>query len=142
MIVFVRYNLGTGVPVELQEEASVSDLKEVVGSQQGVRPDLLRVLFAGRELRNTSTLQESDLPEQSTVHVVLPPSDSPSSQLLLPQQRLARGSGEQLDLTRSLPSTSSGLAVILEGGQTGWGGGAAEEVQAAEVTGESVVYPV
>ncbi|KAL3050786.1 hypothetical protein OYC64_012750 [Pagothenia borchgrevinki] len=79
MIVFVRYNLGEEVPLELHEEARVSDLKEAVGTQQGVRPELLRVLFAGRELRSTSTLQESDLPEQSTVHVVLPPSDSSPS---------------------------------------------------------------
>lgn len=45
--------------VELQEEASVAELKEVVGSQQGVRPELLRVLFAGRELRSTASLQVS-----------------------------------------------------------------------------------
>lgn len=45
--------------VELQEEASVAELKEVVGSQQGVRPDNLRVLFAGRELQSTATLQVS-----------------------------------------------------------------------------------
>ncbi|KAJ4922187.1 hypothetical protein JOQ06_016593 [Pogonophryne albipinna] len=54
MIVFVRYNLGEEVLLELQEEARVSDLKEAVGTQQGVRPELLR---------------ENDLPEQSTVHV-------------------------------------------------------------------------
>lgn len=55
--VFVRFNLGPGVPVELQEEASVAQLKEVVGSQQGVRPERLKVLFAGRELQSTATLQ-------------------------------------------------------------------------------------
>lgn len=55
--VFVRYNLGPGVAVELEEEASVAQLKEVVGSQQGVQPELLRVLFAGKELKSTSTLQ-------------------------------------------------------------------------------------
>lgn len=43
--------------MELQEEASVAELKEVVGSQQGVEPEQLRVLFAGRELRSTATLQ-------------------------------------------------------------------------------------
>ncbi|XP_051251670.1 E3 ubiquitin-protein ligase parkin isoform X2 [Dicentrarchus labrax] len=137
MIVFVRYNLGPGVPMELQEEASVAKLKEVVGSQQGVRPEQLRVLFAGRELRSTATLQSCDLPEQSTVHVVLPPSGSSSSHLLLLQERLARG-GEQehnsltrLDLSSSrLPSTSSGLAVILEGNNEG-----AEEVHATGLKG-------
>ncbi|XP_044228140.1 E3 ubiquitin-protein ligase parkin [Thunnus albacares] len=141
MIVFVRYNLGPGVAVELQEEASVAELKEVVGSQQGVRPEQLRVLFAGRELQSAATLQGCDLPEQSTVHVVLPPSGSSSSQLLLLQERLARGGEEEqdsltrLDLSSSrLPSTSSGLAVILEGSD----GGGAEEVT-EEVTEEATV---
>lgn len=45
--------------MELQEKASVAELKEVVASQQGVRPELLRVLFAGRELKSTTTLQVS-----------------------------------------------------------------------------------
>ncbi|GLD56002.1 E3 ubiquitin-protein ligase parkin-like isoform X1 [Lates japonicus] len=110
-------NLGPGVAVELQEEASVAELKEVVGSQQGVRPEQLRVLFAGRELQSSATLQGCDLPEQSTVHVVLPPSGSSSSQLLLLQDRLSLvGEEEQDSLTRldlsssRLPSTSTGLA--------------------------------
>ncbi|XP_071371032.1 E3 ubiquitin-protein ligase parkin, partial [Centroberyx affinis] len=118
--VFVRYNLGPGVEVELQQESRVWELKEEVGRLQGVRPESLRVLFAGRELHSNTTLQGCDLPEQSTVHVVLPPSgSSSSSQLLLLQERLSR-SGEEdvltrLDLSSSrLPSTSSGLAVILE----------------------------
>ncbi|CAK6983767.1 LOW QUALITY PROTEIN: E3 ubiquitin-protein ligase parkin [Scomber scombrus] len=138
MIVFVRYNLGPGVAVELQEESSVAELKEVVGSQQGVRPEQLRVLFAGRELQSTATLQGCDLPEQSTVHVVLPPSGSPSCRLLLLQERLARSGEEEqdsltrLDLSSSrLPSTSSGLAVILEGNS----GGGAEEVTEEARTG-------
>lgn len=57
LLVFVKYNLGPEVVVELQDEATVADLKEVVGHQQGVQPELLRVLFAGRELKSTSTLQ-------------------------------------------------------------------------------------
>ncbi|XP_054483181.1 E3 ubiquitin-protein ligase parkin-like, partial [Anoplopoma fimbria] len=152
MLVFVRYNLGPGVPVELQEEARVEQLKELVGSQQGVRPELLRVLFAGRELRSSFTLQGCDLPEQSTIHVLLPKSGSSPSQLLLLQERLIRGGEDEqnaltrLDLSSShLPSTSSGLAVILEGsdggGEKGAGGGdrgaeeVTEEVQAASLKG-------
>lgn len=57
----VRYNLGPELVVELQEEATVAELKEVVGRQQGIQPELLRVLFAGRELKSTSTLQVTSL---------------------------------------------------------------------------------
>ncbi|XP_047459258.1 E3 ubiquitin-protein ligase parkin [Mugil cephalus] len=115
MILFVRYNLGPGVAVELQEEASVAELKEVVGSQQGVRPDRLRVLFAGRELQSTSTLQGCDLPEQSTIHVLLHSGSSSNHRFLLQEEN---------SLSR-LNTSSSGLAEILEE-STGQGGGGGE----------------
>ncbi|KAG9275103.1 E3 ubiquitin-protein ligase parkin [Astyanax mexicanus] len=58
-----------------------------------------------------------DLPEQSTVHVVLPPAGSARHSELVLQQRLGRGvnSLTRLDLSASrLHATSTGLAVILE----------------------------
>ncbi|KAK3574013.1 hypothetical protein QTP86_034352 [Hemibagrus guttatus] len=58
-----------------------------------------------------------DLPEQSTVHVVLPPAGSTRRSELVLQRRLSRGvdSLTRLDLSASrLPATSTGLAVILE----------------------------
>lgn len=57
--VFVRYQQGPAVALELREEARVSELKEVVGGQQGVRAERLRVLFAGRELKSSATLRVS-----------------------------------------------------------------------------------
>ncbi|XP_056903040.1 E3 ubiquitin-protein ligase parkin [Takifugu flavidus] len=149
MIVFVRYNLGPEVVVELQEEATVAELKEVVGQQQGVQPDLLRVLFAGRELKSTSTLQGCDLPEQSTVHIIVPSPASSSYKTLLLPEHLSQGEEEnhdsltRLDLSASrLPTTSSTLGVILErndsegvGATAGGGGGGAE----AALGGDSAV---
>uniref|UniRef100_A0A8C6M961 E3 ubiquitin-protein ligase parkin n=1 Tax=Nothobranchius furzeri TaxID=105023 RepID=A0A8C6M961_NOTFU len=120
------------------EEASVAELKEVVGSRQGVSPEELRVLFAGRELQSSTSLQGCDLPEQSTVHVVHPPPGSSSSQLLLLQEHLSPVREKEqrrltrLDLSSSrLPATSSGLAVILEANVRGGEGGATggEEVE-------------
>uniref|UniRef100_W5L8X1 E3 ubiquitin-protein ligase parkin n=1 Tax=Astyanax mexicanus TaxID=7994 RepID=W5L8X1_ASTMX len=46
-----------GFPVEVETGASVAELKEAVGRLQGVQPDQLRVIFAGRELSSDSTLQ-------------------------------------------------------------------------------------
>lgn len=117
MIVYVRFNSSHGFPVELEQGASIAALKEAVGRLQGVQPEQLRVIFAGRELRSDSTLQGCDLPEQSTVHVVLPPPDSARRSELVLQHRLGRGvnSLTRLDLSASrLPTTSTGLAVILE----------------------------
>lgn len=58
--VFVRYNQGPAVALELREEARVAELKEAVGDQQGVRAERLRVLFAGRELKSSATLRVSE----------------------------------------------------------------------------------
>uniref|UniRef100_A0A8C7CFX6 E3 ubiquitin-protein ligase parkin n=2 Tax=Oncorhynchus TaxID=8016 RepID=A0A8C7CFX6_ONCKI len=111
------FNSSHGFPVELEEGASIAVLKEKVGRLQGVQPEQLRVIFAGRELLSDCTLQGCDLPEQSTVHVVLPPPGSGRCSDLALQHRLGRGvdSLTRLDLTASrLPTTSTGLAVILE----------------------------
>lgn len=75
MLVWVCYNQGAPVAVEIEDEASVSDLKREVGGRLGVQSERLRVLFAGGELRDSDTLRSCDLPEQSTVHVVLPRTD-------------------------------------------------------------------
>ncbi|XP_033838043.1 E3 ubiquitin-protein ligase parkin [Periophthalmus magnuspinnatus] len=72
MLVWVCYNQGAPVAVEIEDEAKVCDLKREVGGRLGVQSDRLRVLFAGRELLNGATLRSCDLLEQSTVHVVLP----------------------------------------------------------------------
>lgn len=98
MIVFVRYNQGPAVAVELREEARVAELKEVVGDQQGVRAERLRVLFAGRELRSSSTLRGCDLPEQSTVHVLPPPAASSSSSSLQEDTQGQLDQDQDLDL--------------------------------------------
>ncbi|XP_028846034.1 E3 ubiquitin-protein ligase parkin [Denticeps clupeoides] len=117
MIVFVRFNSSHGFPVELERGASVAELKEEVGRQQGVQPDQLRVIFAGRELLSNCTLQGCDLPEQSTVHVVLPPAGTARRTEAALQRRLGGGVGSltRLDLSASrLLTTNTGLAVILD----------------------------
>lgn len=43
--------------MEVERGASVAELKETVARLQGVQPDQLRVIFAGRELQSDSTLQ-------------------------------------------------------------------------------------
>ncbi|XP_054881672.1 E3 ubiquitin-protein ligase parkin-like [Poeciliopsis prolifica] len=119
MIVFVRFNHGPGVAVEMSAAARVADLKEIVASQQGVPAQGLRVLFAGKELQSSASLQGCDLPEQSTVHVVLPPPGSihlPSTQ----QHLVARGTRlTRLDLSSSrLAAAAAAVQItVLEGGR-------------------------
>ncbi|GAA6110423.1 E3 ubiquitin-protein ligase parkin isoform X6 [Tachysurus ichikawai] len=68
-------------------------------------------------IHSVEDMKAYDLPEQSTVHVVLPPAGSTRRSELVLQRRLSRGvnSLTRLDLSASRrPATSTGLAVILE----------------------------
>lgn len=56
---FVRFNSSHGFPVEVDSATSIFQLKEVVAKRQGVPADQLRVIFAGKELRNDLVVQVS-----------------------------------------------------------------------------------
>ncbi|XP_054991325.1 E3 ubiquitin-protein ligase parkin [Sorex araneus] len=124
MIVFVRFNSSHGFPVEVDFDTSIFQLKEEVAKRQGVPADQLRVIFAGKELRNDLTVQSCDLEQQSIVHIVLRPQgrgdgrDPPAG--LGPRKALGRLAREPESLTRVdlsgtvLPADSVGLAIILQ----------------------------
>ncbi|XP_039113384.1 E3 ubiquitin-protein ligase parkin [Hyaena hyaena] len=57
--VLIRFNSSHGFPVEVDSDTSIFQLKEVVAKRQGVPADQLRVIFAGKELRNDLTVQVS-----------------------------------------------------------------------------------
>lgn len=57
--VFVRFNSSHGFPVEVDSATSIFQLKEEVAKRQGVPADQLRVIFAGKELRNDLVVQVS-----------------------------------------------------------------------------------
>ncbi|XP_049621466.1 E3 ubiquitin-protein ligase parkin [Suncus etruscus] len=124
MIVFVRFNSSHGFPMEVSADTSIFQLKEAVAKRQGVPADQLRVIFAGKELKNDLTVQSCDLEQQSIVHIVLRPHKTgdgrdPPAGL---GSRKARGrlasepeSLTRVDLSDSiLPADSVGLAIILK----------------------------
>ncbi|XP_054553935.1 E3 ubiquitin-protein ligase parkin isoform X2 [Talpa occidentalis] len=124
MLVFVRFNSSHGFPVEVDCDTSIFQLKEAVAKRQGVPADQLRVIFAGKELRDDLTVQNCDLDQQSIVHMVLRPR-SHSEQGGTPggdgPAKAAGGSAREpqsltrVDLSSSvLPADSVGLAVILK----------------------------
>uniref|UniRef100_A0A8C0MXL8 E3 ubiquitin-protein ligase parkin n=1 Tax=Canis lupus familiaris TaxID=9615 RepID=A0A8C0MXL8_CANLF len=123
MIVFVRFNSSHGFPVEVDSETSIFQLKEVVAKRQGAPVDQLRVIFAGKELRNDLTVQSCDLDQQSIIHVVQRPW-SKGQERRVPggdgPRKAVEGSDREpesltrVDLSSSvLPAHSVGLAVIL-----------------------------
>lgn len=101
------------------------------------------MLFATCYIIISSSSQGCDLPEQSTVHVVLPKSAPTPGHLLLLRERLAGGGQEEgnslarLDISSSrFPCTPPGLDGSNGGGGEGAEGGDREQMQAASLKGE------
>nr|KAF6341890.1 parkin RBR E3 ubiquitin protein ligase [Myotis myotis] len=128
MIVFVRFNSSHGFPVEVDSATSIFQLKEEVAKRQGVPADQLRVIFAGKELRNDLVVQSCDLGQQSIVHVVLRPGREGPAMAAggdRPPGTAGAFAREPESLTRVdfsssvLPTDSAGLAVILHDDREG-----------------------
>ena len=55
--IFVRFNSNTNIPVQADLQWNVSKLKEEIGERQAVDPRDIRIIFAGRELKDDLKLK-------------------------------------------------------------------------------------
>ena len=57
LTIFVRFNSSTNIPVQIEPQWNVLKLKEEIGQRQGVDPKDIRIVFAGRELKDDLRLK-------------------------------------------------------------------------------------
>lgn len=62
---------GRSIPVDIDLNQRVSELKEVVEVKEGIPPQQQRFLFAGRQLDDDKTLAECGVVAGSDLHLVL-----------------------------------------------------------------------
>ncbi|XP_076182663.1 E3 ubiquitin-protein ligase parkin isoform X1 [Ptiloglossa arizonensis] len=72
--IYVKTNTGNTLAVDLDPKWDIKNVKEVVGSQMGVPPEDLKIIFAGKELHNSTVIEECDLGQQSILHAIRTPS--------------------------------------------------------------------
>ncbi|XP_058121399.1 E3 ubiquitin-protein ligase parkin [Anopheles ziemanni] len=68
--VYVKTNTGNTLAVDLEPHMDIKDVKEMVAPKLGLEPQELKIIFAGRELSDSTTISECDLGQQSIIHVV------------------------------------------------------------------------
>ncbi|XP_078375582.1 E3 ubiquitin-protein ligase parkin-like [Oculina patagonica] len=68
--IFVRLNSNTNIPVQIDLQWNVLKLKQEIAAQQGVDPTEIRIIFAGRELKDDLQLKDAEIPNQSVIHAV------------------------------------------------------------------------
>ena len=67
----IRSLTGRTIPVDIELQQQVSELKEIVEVKEGIPPQQQRFLFAGRQLDDDKTLAECGVIAGSDLHLVL-----------------------------------------------------------------------
>lgn len=57
--VYVKTNTGNTLAVDLEPHMDIKDVKEMVAPRLGLEPQELKIIFAGRELSDTTTISVS-----------------------------------------------------------------------------------
>ncbi|XP_011703776.1 PREDICTED: E3 ubiquitin-protein ligase parkin isoform X3 [Wasmannia auropunctata] len=71
--IYIKTNTGNTLSVELDPKSDIKNLKEIVAPRMGIAPEDIKIIFAGKELHNSTIIEECDLGQQSILHAVRTP---------------------------------------------------------------------
>eukprot|EP00003_Mantamonas_plastica_P008070 TRINITY_DN1696_c0_g1_i2.p1 TRINITY_DN1696_c0_g1~~TRINITY_DN1696_c0_g1_i2.p1 ORF type:complete len:104 (+),score=37.92 TRINITY_DN1696_c0_g1_i2:218-529(+) len=61
---------GKTITLAVNGSSTISDIKEIVHSNEGISPDKIKVIYAGKLMEDDSTLDECNIQKESTIHLV------------------------------------------------------------------------
>ncbi|KAG7361161.1 ubiquitin [Nitzschia inconspicua] len=93
MQLFVKTLTGKTVSVEVEEGESIEDVKAKISEKEGIPPEQQRLIFGGQQLQDGKTLDDYDVGDDATLHLVLRLRGGKTVQALV-QKALGKGSFE------------------------------------------------
>ncbi|KAH8327610.1 hypothetical protein KR074_002853 [Drosophila pseudoananassae] len=68
--IYVKTNTGKTLSVNLEPQWDIKNVKEIVAPQLGLQPEEVKIIFAGKELSDATTIEQCDLGQQSVLHAI------------------------------------------------------------------------
>ncbi|VEU43009.1 unnamed protein product [Pseudo-nitzschia multistriata] len=71
MQLFVKTLTGKTVAIEVEEGESIEEVKAKIAEKEGIPPEQQRLIFGGQQLQDQKTLDDYDVGDDATLHLVL-----------------------------------------------------------------------
>lgn len=71
MQVFVKTITNRSITLNVESSTKISEVKELINNKEGIPVQEIRLLYSGKQLEDTHTLNDYNVQNESTLHMVL-----------------------------------------------------------------------